>query len=146
MPNLSCFYTQPQVRDRSKTVSRRLGWKSAKPGLVVKLIVKGQGLKRGEKIEVMAIVEIVSVRFEPLEAITQADCVLEGFPHYSPADFVKMFSTGINRVAPSEIVTRLEWKYREDLWSLHQMAVAPSAVRPEPEFLNPNFFTQPKEP
>ena len=116
MRNLSCFLTQAQVRDRSKTVSRRIGWGWASPGQIVRIVVKGQGLKPGEKIQPMAIVEFLSVTREPLSAITADDVVREGFPAMTPAEFVAMFCHHMG-TTPDQEITRLEWRYRDDLWA-----------------------------
>ena len=45
--NISFFLTKRQFLDRSKDVTRRLGWNWVKPGDVLCGIEKGQGLKRG---------------------------------------------------------------------------------------------------
>jgi hypothetical protein len=102
--------TQRQVKDRSKTVTRRIGWKSAKAGDLLQGVNKCQGLKPGEKQIKLAVIQLVSVRREPLNAITQAECVAEGFPEMTPADFVHMFCEEMN-CEPETIVTRLEFRY-----------------------------------
>jgi hypothetical protein len=112
--NISCFLTQDQVRDRSKTVTRRVGWADALPGQLLRVVVKSQGLKRGESIEPLAIVELVSVRRERLNAIDGEDCRREGFPDLTAPEFVSMFCRHM-KVTPDVEVTRLEWRYREDL-------------------------------
>lgn len=109
MRNISCFYTQQAVRDRIKTVTRRLGWKNLKAGALLRVVVKGMGLKRGEKIQPLAIVRVVSVRHETLSRITQADVRREGFDR-TPESFVEMFCHHMN-CTPQTVVTRVEWKY-----------------------------------
>lgn len=118
MRNISCFLTTQQVRDRTKTVTRRLGWGNAKPGELLRVVVKSQGLKPGEKIEPLAIVELVSVRRVLLWDITDEECRLEGFPDFTPTQFIQMFSEhmGIQQDDHEFFVNRLEWKYREDLF------------------------------
>ncbi len=118
MRNLSCYLTQPQVVDRSKTVSRRLGWKDAKVGDLLWIVVKAQGLKPGERIERLAAIELTAVRREHLRDITRADVVAEGFPHGDPRKFVAMFCEHMG-VSPKDEITRLEWKYREDIWNAY---------------------------
>ena len=49
--NMSFAITTSQVRDRSKTVTRRLGWRFLKRGDVVCAVVKNMGLKKGEKVQ-----------------------------------------------------------------------------------------------
>lgn len=61
MRNMSFSLTTPQMRDRTKTLTRRLGWYSLKPGDRVQAVVKGMGLKKGEKVERLCVIEVVSV-------------------------------------------------------------------------------------
>ena len=51
MRNMSFMLTTEQIKNRTKTVTRRLGWRNAKPGDVVQPIVKGQGLQKGETVQ-----------------------------------------------------------------------------------------------
>ena len=44
MRNMSFSATVQQVRDRTKTVTRRVGWKTLQPGEVLRAVEKGQGL------------------------------------------------------------------------------------------------------
>ena len=44
------------------------------------------GLKKGEKVRVICQIRITDVRTEPLDAITQTDCVKEGFPDITPSE------------------------------------------------------------
>jgi len=83
--------TTKQVRNKTKTVTRRLGWWNLKPGEIVNACVKCMGLKRGEKIEKICPIRIVSTRPEALGDITQADVILEGFPTWTPEQFIDMF-------------------------------------------------------
>lgn len=121
MRNISCFLTQDQVRDRSKTVSRRQGWANAKVGDLLWIVVKGQGLKPGEQIQRMAAIELIAVSREPLSAITSEDVVREGFPHGYPSEFIRMFCLHMG-TTPDQEITRIEWKYREDIWNAYTSA------------------------
>jgi len=51
-----------------------------------------------------------SIRKERLDAITPADCVLEGFPEMTPAEFVAMYCKA-NKCNPDKVVTRIEFIY-----------------------------------
>ena len=73
-------------------------------------IEKGQGLKRGEKVQRICTIQILDAHGEPLEEITPADVVLEGFPEMSVDEFIDMFcrvnrakkctlQTTVNRIA-----------------------------------------------
>jgi hypothetical protein len=90
---MSFFLTTRQVLAREKTVTRRSidTWQHAAPGMLIIAIEKGQGLKAGEGHKVLALLEIVSVRVEPLDAITAEDCAREGFPELTPAEFVAFY-------------------------------------------------------
>ena len=108
--NMSFSLTTEQVRNHTKTVTRRTGWKFLKPGDIVNAVEKGQGLKKGEKIRKICKIRIVSVRSEPLSDITKADCIKEGFPEMSPVEFVLMFSIH-NKVFARSPVNRIEFEY-----------------------------------
>lgn len=90
---MSFFLTTRQVLDRTKTVTRRSisTWSKLKAGDRLVAIEKGQGLKAGEGHHVLALLEVVDVRVELLDDITAEDCAREGFPEYSPAEFVAFY-------------------------------------------------------
>jgi hypothetical protein len=96
--------TLEQMRARTKDITRRDGWLDAEPGEVVTAIEQGMGLKRGERQVVIGSIRIVSVRRERLGDITPPDCVREGFPDLSPAEFVAMYGRPADHV-----VTRIEF-------------------------------------
>lgn len=110
MRNMSFALTTEQIRARTKTVTRRLGWRDLKPGNQVQAVVKCMGLKPGEKVHRLCVIEIVSVRREPLNAITRLDVRREGFPHMTPDEFVAMFCASM-RCLPTDEVTRIEFAY-----------------------------------
>ncbi len=113
--NMSFFLTTQQMRDRTKTVTRRLGWKFAKSGDVINACVKCQGLKAGETVEGICQIVVTSVRFEPLNRIYDEGprgCSLEGFPEMSPREFVTMFCDAM-KCRPAEQVTRIEFEFME---------------------------------
>ena len=90
---MSFFLTRRQVAAREKDVTRRdaATWSTLKPGDQIIAIEKGQGLKAGEGHRVLALIEVVDVRREKLCDITAEDCAREGFPEYSPAEFVEFY-------------------------------------------------------
>lgn len=91
MPRLISFaMTKPQVRARTKTQTRRFGWRFVKVGDVLQGVEKAMGLKKGEEVKKLALVRVTDVRFEPLNAITQEDVIAEGFPDWTPEKFVQM--------------------------------------------------------
>jgi len=102
--------------DRSKRVTRRLGWENLKVGDRLMGCVKCQGLKPGEQIERLGEIEVVSVRREPLERMVKdpdygcLEATKEGFPNLSGGGFVDMFC-GEMKCEPWDEVTRIEFKY-----------------------------------
>ncbi len=107
---MSFSLTTRQFRDRTKTVTRRTGWLRLNAGEHVLGVEKAQGLKKGERQVVMGEIETVSVRREPVSAITQEDVVKEGFPEMTPAQFVDFYCKA-NRCLPADLCTRIEFRY-----------------------------------
>jgi hypothetical protein len=116
---MSVALTVPQVRDRSKTVTRRDGWLVLKPGDPLTLCEKVRGRKPGEPLVRIADVMVVSVRREPLNAITAADVAAEGSPHMTPAGFVSFFCGTHKDCEPGTLVTRIQWAYPDGPASPH---------------------------
>lgn len=110
MRNMSFFITKRQMRERSKTVTRRLGWWNVKPGELLCSIEKGQGLKKGEKVTRICVIRVASARPERLDKITDLECRREGFPAMRPADFIAMFCQA-NRCKPTTTVNRIEFEF-----------------------------------
>lgn len=109
---MSVSLTEDAVRERRKTVTRRKGWTFLRPGDRLTLCRKVMGRKPGEPLVRIAEVEVVSVRREPLVAITPEDVAREGFARMSPFDFVEFFRRHMGGQA-YQLVTRIEWRYLE---------------------------------
>lgn len=109
MKNISFALTTAQFLDGSKTVTRRLGWMKARARDVLCAVEKSQGLKKGEKVKRLGPIRVKDARRERLDAITQADCILEGFPEYDPYQFVYFFCEH-NGCTPETLVTRIEFE------------------------------------
>lgn len=113
MKRMAFSMTLRQMRARTKTVTRRLGWwdegsdePRVDPGEHVLAIQKGMGMKKGESQIWIHEIEIVQIGRERLDTITQEDCAAEGFPNLDPAGFVAMFGK------PGQtIVTRIEFRH-----------------------------------
>lgn len=101
--------TVEQMKAGTKTVTRRFGWWFLKPGDRVMAVEKGMGLKKGEKIKQLYLIETISTRGEPLNAITKADCIREGFPELSPQEFVDMLCKHYE-CKPDAMINRIEFK------------------------------------
>lgn len=110
---MSFALTTEQVRRREKTVTRRLGWKTLKPGTLVQPIEKGQGLKKGEHpTTIGGPIRVVKVEREALGCILGRpdDVRREGFPSMTGVEFVNMFCDH-NGCEPDDVVTRIEFEY-----------------------------------
>ena len=119
MRNMSFSATTAQIRNGSKTVTRRLGWANLKPGELVQPCRKCQGLKKGAKVtKLRGPIRIVSVRREPLSDIFKnpsSELTLEGFghiPNYTAYQFCDMF-TEMNGCANHHEITRIEFEYTD---------------------------------
>lgn len=109
--NISFALTTGQFRDKTKTVTRRVGWKFLKPGTILMGCEKVQGIKKGGLVR-LGLIEVVDVRREKLSLIDQDDVIKEGFPEMKPWDFIKMFVQHMNPSGGTQaIVTRIEFKY-----------------------------------
>lgn len=90
MPRLMSFsMTVDAMRERRKTVTRRLGWFELKPGI-----------------------RVVSVRLEALYSIAEQgrdEVRREGF-EMEPSDFVAMFCAA-NGCKPWHVVSRIEFEH-----------------------------------
>jgi hypothetical protein len=108
---MAASLTEPQVRARTKTVTRRTGWRMLRAGDQLTLCRKVMGRRKGEPLERITDVEVTSVRRERLDAITPADVVAEGFPQMTPAEFVSFFCATHRGCHPATEVTRIQWRY-----------------------------------
>ena len=109
MPRMMSFsMTTPQFEAGTKDVTRRLGWWGVGPGSVLLAVEKAMGLRKGQKVRRIDLIEVVSARAERLDAITAEDCVREGFPGMAPAEFVEMFCH--QGCDPGTVVNRIEFR------------------------------------
>lgn len=119
MPRLmSVTYTKDAVYRRAKTVTRRKGWwedkhdrRLLKPGDHLTLCEKVMGRKPGEELVRIADVEVVDVRRELLEEITDEEVALEGFPGMSREEFMERFFLAAQGIQPGDEITRIQWVY-----------------------------------
>lgn len=108
--NMSFALTTDQILRQEKDVTRRFGWWFLKPGDRLWAVEKAMGLKPGEKIKRLALIEVVTARSEPLNKITKDDCRREGFPQFEPSDFVDML-VNYYKCKPYAQCNRIEFKY-----------------------------------
>ena len=119
MRRMAFSHTTPQVLDRSKTVTRRTGWRDLKPGDLIQAVERSRGLKKGERLRELGTLRVVSVRVEPLSRLVtdaryaEDELPREGFPCWSRDEFVAMFLR-VNRLKSAAVtVTRVEFEYVE---------------------------------
>lgn len=124
MRNLSFALTTRQMRDRTKTVTRRRGdyWaRVLKPGDLVCAVEKSQGIRKGGLVR-LGVIRIMKVGVEQLREIQneRLDGALrvdgywetrhEGFPGWTPESFVRMFCEHM-KCKPDQTVTRIEFEF-----------------------------------
>ncbi len=113
MRHMSFSMTTEQIRDQSKTVTRRLGWLFLKPGDLVQPVEKAQGLKKGERVKKIGCpIRIVNVGRELLDAVSLSDVFCEGYQNMSCVQFIAMFCIA-NQCSRNPIVTRIQFEYKE---------------------------------
>jgi len=111
MRNISFALTTKQFVNRTKTVTRRLGWKFLKVGDRLAGCEKCQGLKKDQKIKKLGMIRVTSVARIPLDSISPDDCIKEGFPELTPSEFINFFCGAHKDCTPGTIVTRIEFEY-----------------------------------
>lgn len=132
---MSFSMTIEAYRNRTKTVTRRLGWSFLKPGDVLMGVEKCQGIKKGEHVKKIHPLCVLSTESEPLYDIVRRpmrlsrvhkinlfETVSEGFPTLTPVDFVKMFCSSNNLMGFGcweTPVTRIEFEHLEDVPEAH---------------------------
>lgn len=116
---MSCSMTIAAVRARTKTVTRRHvdTWTHRQPGDRLTLIEKGMGLPKGARQVVLAEVEVVDVRVEPLNRIGHegaAGTAAEGLPTMTPEQFAAFWLEAHGYRWPTTATQqcrRIEWRY-----------------------------------
>lgn len=110
MRNMSFAMTTEQIKNQTKTVTRRFGWWFLKPGDKLQAVEKSMGLQKGEKIKKLKVIEILSTRAERLNTITEEDVIKEGFSGWTPEQFINMLVNHY-QVEPDKFCNRIEFKY-----------------------------------
>ena len=116
--NMSFALTTEQIRNRTKTVTRRLRWLTLKPGDVLNACVKCMGLRPGEQIQRLGQIRVVSVTREPLYRLLRdadygaAEATREGFPEMTGREFAEFFCEHMRPIHGLVTeVTRIEFEY-----------------------------------
>jgi hypothetical protein len=114
--NISFALTTDQFLNRSKSVTRRKGWKFLKAGDTLNACVKVMGFRPGETIERLGQIRVADVREEPLRLLIddpdygQAEATREGFPQMTGHEFAAMFIEHMGGDL-DQTVTRIEFEY-----------------------------------
>jgi hypothetical protein len=112
---MSFQLTTEQVRARTKTVTRRIGWAFLNPGTLLQPVVKCQGLKKGQQVEkIGGPIRVVNVSRAPLNSISPQDVYREGFPALTQRQFVEMFKRSHRGCRVATVVTRIQFEYVEE--------------------------------
>jgi hypothetical protein len=115
MRNMSCAITTQQVIDEIKTETRRNGWWFLRADDLICLVKKGMGLKKGEKVERLKTVVVLSTFQQQLKLISPEEVRREGFPGKSPEWFIEMFCKSHKGCTPETVVNVIKWKYVKDI-------------------------------
>lgn len=114
MPRLmSVAKTKDAVYARRKWQTRRAGWSFLHVGDKLTLCEKVMG-RQGAPLVRITDVEVVGVRREPLDAITAEDVAAEGFPDWTPGEFVVFFCNEMGG-GPGQDVTVISWRYLDEV-------------------------------
>lgn len=109
--NMSFALTERQLLDGSKTVTRRVGWKTVCTDDVLVAVRKSMGLKKGEKVHVLGTIKVTWANDEPLSRIDQQEVVREGFPHMTPEEFISFFCQTHRGCTPDTVVRRIAFHF-----------------------------------
>lgn len=112
---MSFMLTTEQMYNKTKTVTRRLGWKFLKAGDVIQAVEKCQGLKKGEKIKKICEIRILDNRQESLSKMDlmfygMEETIKEGFTNMTPAEFQEMFCDH-NKCSKQDLINRIEFEF-----------------------------------
>lgn len=116
MPRAMSFaLTKEQIRNRTKTVTRRLGWQSLKPGDLIIAVEKVRGLKKGDKLKKIGLLRCIKNDAVQLNgsSLTAEDVDREGFPGGDPIDFAEMFCRNM-KCDRDVMVQRIEFEYVDE--------------------------------
>ena len=115
--NISFSMTTPQFIDGSKDVTRRFGWWNLKLGIRLMAVEKGMGLKKGEKVNRLGLIEVVQCGAEKLRAMIDdwayglEELKREGYPfgYKDPEEFINALAKH-HKTTINAYVNRIEFK------------------------------------
>ena len=100
---MSFVMTIKQFKSQSKTVTHRFKWGELKEGDVMQIVMKPSKKPLG-------LIRIISIRKQQLNEITQKDVIKEGFPNWTPEQFMENLINHYN-ISPNLLVNRIEFEY-----------------------------------
>lgn len=111
--------TEAAIREKRKTVTRRLGWLFLEPGDLIQPVRKTMGLGKGGRVEkIGGPICILRVNREALSDMTgeygfletEREGFPEGHPRHWPSSFIEHFCL-VNRCVPNTEITRILFAY-----------------------------------
>jgi len=117
---MSFSLTTPQILDRSKTVTRRIGWRFLKPDDLVQAVEQARGRRRGQAPRRLAVLRIVDVRVESLARLktdaryAEDELPREGFPCWTRDEFLETFCRTHGLKSAFCDVTRIQFEYVDE--------------------------------
>lgn len=108
LPMISFSKTEKPFKSGIKTQTRRLGWSTLSGDTYMMGVSKRMGLRKGESPERWGAIYVTNACYERLDDITQKDVIAEGFPEWTPEQFVTFFCDEM-RCAPREQVRKIEF-------------------------------------
>ena len=122
MRRMSFSSTVPQMRARTKTVTRRdpTTWTKLKPGDQLLAVEKAMGLPKGARLVPIGVIEIVDVVLIPLEArlaplgwfVSDEEANAEGFDSWD--EFRVEWQRLHGHYRATEIVRRIEFRHIQE--------------------------------
>lgn len=109
MQSIVFSLTAEAIRTRTKTVTRRFGWRDLTPGTLLAAVHR-EHIPGRRPPAPMAVLRVLSVRVERLSEVEAVDVAAEGFPGRSRAWFVANFTAAM-RCVSTALVTRIEFEY-----------------------------------
>lgn len=117
---ISFFLTADQVKARTKTVTRRLGWFHLKPDTELQACMRARGFRREDRKE-LGVIRVTGVRQEPLRKMLDdpgyglREIAKEGFAGHpelgAPAAWVEWFCRTHPGCTLTTNVTRIRFTY-----------------------------------
>ena len=107
---MSFSTTTDQIRNRTKTVTRRFGWWKIRKGTPLIAVEKYRGVRIADRVELAKII-VVSARLVILKNIWRHDLIREGFSYMNRHEFIRMFLKMNRGCHDWTAVMRIEFEY-----------------------------------